>query len=107
MFAGWLRHRIVIQELVGAKNSYGEVVQSWQDVATVWASVEPLRGREYVEAAAAQANVDHRIRMRYRAGIGPAMRVKFGERVFAIVSVIDARERHKELELMCKEGVDD
>jgi len=107
MFAGWLRHRIVIQRLVGTKNSYGEVVQSWQDVATVWASIEPLRGREYVEAAAAQATVDHRIRIRYRSGISPTMRVTYGERIFEVVSVIDPREQHKELELMCKEDVND
>jgi len=107
MFAGWLRHRIVIQELVGTKNSYGEVVQSWQDVATVWASIEPLRGREYVEAAAAQVNVDHRIRIRYRSGISPKMRVKYGERTFQINSVVDPREEHKEMELMCEEDVND
>lgn len=102
--AGWLRHRVTIQKLAGTQNSYGEKVKTWQDVATVWASVEPLRGREYIEAAAKKAEVTHRVRIRYRSGINAGMRVIYGSRVFEIVSPpIDVLEKHREIELMCKE----
>lgn len=107
MRAGWLRHRLTIQELVGSQNSYGEVVQTWSDVATIWGSIEPLRGKEYIEAATARASVDHRIRVRYRSDITPGKRIEYGSRTFEIVSVIDVLEKHKEMELMCKELVDE
>lgn len=105
MRAGDLRHRVTIQYAVETQNSYGEPVASWQDVATVWAAVEPLRGREYFDAQATQARVDHRIRIRYRAGITPRMRVLFGSRVFEIQAVIEPESRRRELHLMCEEAV--
>ncbi|EFM92267.1 hypothetical protein appser6_8470 [Actinobacillus pleuropneumoniae serovar 6 str. Femo] len=32
------------------------------------------------------------------------MRVKYGEKILDIYSVIDSKERHEEIQLMCKEG---
>lgn len=103
MNIGDLRHRITIQQPVESSNTFGEVEKTWQDVATVWASIEPLRGREYFDSQQINAEVTTRIRIRYRPGIKPKMRVVYGERIFDIQSVIDVEERHKEIHLMCKE----
>jgi len=104
MRAGWLKNRVTLQKLTKSQNDYGEYVQTWQDVATVWASIEPLRGREYLEASAKNAEITHRIRIRYRDNLDAGMRIKFGSRTFNIESVIDVLEKHKEIELMCKEN---
>lgn len=103
MAAGRFRHRITLQELVTGQDEAGQPVQEWQDVATVWAAVEPLRGREYWAAAQVQSEVTTRIRIRYRSGIRPDMRVLYGGRVFNVTAVIDPEERHMELQLMCRE----
>lgn len=103
MKIGDLRHRITLQELVTGQDEAGQPVDMWQDVATVWASVEPLRGTEYWAAAQVQAERTVRIRIRYRPGIRPDMRVLYAGRVFNIQSIIDPEERHRELQLMCKE----
>ncbi|MGB9780623.1 phage head closure protein [Caldanaerobacter sp.] len=105
MNIGELRHRITIQQPVESSNTFGEVEKTWQDVATVWASIEPLRGREYFNSQQINAEVTTQIRIRYRPGIKPKMRVVYGERIFDIQSVIDVEERHKEIHLMCKEVV--
>lgn len=106
MRAGELRHRITIQQLIETRNELGEIIeQSWQDFATVWAAVEPLNGREYFNSQQINAEITTRIRIRYRAGIKPNMRVVYGERIFDIQSVIDIEERHAEMHLMCKEVV--
>jgi len=103
---GDLRHRITIQQPIEIRNEVGEVIQSaWQDFTTVWAAIEPLRGREYFDAQQINAEVTSRIRIRYRPGIKPKMRVVYGERIFDIQSVIDVEERHKEIHLMCKEVI--
>lgn len=103
MEAGALRHRVAIQEPVEARNSYNEVIVTWALVAVVWAWVAPLSGREFFAAEHVQSEITHRVRLRYRAGITPEMRVVMNGRVLMIQSVIDRGERRRELELMCKE----
>ncbi|WP_395585520.1 head-tail adaptor protein, partial [Pseudomonas syringae group genomosp. 7] len=44
--SGTLRHRVLIQQQVTTRDSDGIEQTSWVDVATVWASVEPLSARE-------------------------------------------------------------
>jgi len=105
MRAGWLRHRVTIQKKTTSQDSYGAEQETWTNVATVWAGIEPLRGREYIDAQNATAEVTHRVRIRYQSGITPRMRVSFGSRTFEIVSVINVLERNRELELMCREVV--
>lgn len=103
--AARLNHRVTIQEHVTGRDEWGQPVDTWQDVATVWASVEPLRGQEYFAAQQVSAAVTARIRIRYRPGIRPDMRVLYGERIYNITSVIDPEERHEELQLMAREVV--
>lgn len=104
--AGRLRHRITIQAYreVG-RTRFNEPIMDWCDVARVWASVEPISGREYWASAQVQSEVTHRIRIRYRPGIKPTMRVLYQGREFEIESVIDYQARHEFLQLMCKEAV--
>jgi SPP1 family predicted phage head-tail adaptor len=105
MNPGELRHRIVIQKLENTQDSFGQPVEKWNDVATVWSSVKPLVGREFFAAETVNSEVTHKVRMRYKAGITPDMRVKFGIRIFQITAVINYQERNIELQLMCKELV--
>lgn len=105
MQAGNLRNRIVVQDKSVTQNAYGEEVITWTAVASVWAAIEPLMGREFMAAQQVQAEVTTRIRLRYISGLAPEMRVLFGGRVFEILSVQHVYERRRELILMCKEVV--
>ncbi len=78
MRAGDLRHRVTIQQLTTTRDAEGVTTETWTNVATVWAAVEPLQGREYFQAQAVNAEVTTRVRIRYRAGIVPTMRILFG-----------------------------
>lgn len=102
---GKLRHRVTLQELVKTDDGYGGIVETWQDVATVWAAIEPLRGNERYTAQQVQSELTHKVTIRYRAGIKPQMRILYGNRVFDIEAVIDVDERHRWLELLCSEVV--
>jgi SPP1 family predicted phage head-tail adaptor len=104
MNPGKLRNRITIQKLNDTiKDEYNRPTTDWDDFATVWAAVEPLKGREYLLAQNTNTELTVRIRIRYLPGITPGMRVKYGERIFDIQSVIDIEERHREMHLMCVE----
>ena len=103
MQAGKLNKRIIIQSLTITQSASGGVIETWADFATRWASIEPLRGREYFEAKKENAEVETRIRLRYTSGVLPNMRVQFGTRYYLIVSVINPNEKGEETELMCRE----
>ena len=105
MNIGKLRHRITLLNQVNDVNDYGASVQTWRTVATVWAEVRPLSGREYFSAQQVQSEVTTQIWLRYIDGIKPSMKVKFANREFEILSVLNIQERDVSLQLMCKETV--
>lgn len=103
MNAGKLDQRVTLQELQGGVDELGQPLpDTWADVATLWAAVEPLQGREYIAAGAMVSAVETRIRLRYRQGVTSAMRVVHGATVYGIQSVIHIRSNRRELQLMCK-----
>jgi SPP1 family predicted phage head-tail adaptor len=106
MQAGKLRHRVTIQQATETRNTLGEAIKTWSTVATVYASVEPIRGREFFAAEQVQSEISHRVRMRYRSGLAPRMRLLYGSRMLQIEAVIDVEERHRETQLMCREMPD-
>ena len=105
MNIGKLRHRITLLRQVNEVNDYGASTQTWKRVATVWADVRPLSGREYFSAQQVQSEVTTQIWLRYLDGIMPTMRVKLGKRALEIVSVLNTQERNVSLQLMCKEVI--
>lgn len=103
MQAGQLRHRVVIEHNTPTQDIYGQPIESWGALATVWGAVEPLAGAEFFSAQQFQAEVDTRIRIRYRTGITPKMRVMWSDRIFEIDTVIEPKSQRRELHLMCTE----
>lgn len=103
MRAGLLRERIVIKYKSVTKNTFGEEVITWVALATVWAAVEPLSGRELLEGQSLDVEITTRIRLRYRAGIVPEMLVVHDTHSYNIRSVINSFERKRELVLLCDE----
>ncbi len=107
--AGKLRHRITFQRFDGESDDYGDPLEAddshWTDVATTWAAIDPVSGRELYAAEQSQSEVTHKVRLRYRPGLTTAMRISRGKRRFKILSIIDWEERHESLLMMCKELV--
>lgn len=108
MRAGALRHRITIQQKTIGTDAFGGPTETWADVCTVNASIEPLNGRELILAQSVNAETTERIRIRYRSGITAAMRIVFGARLFNITAPpINPEERNRELILMVSEGLNE
>lgn len=106
MRIGKLRHRVKLQVYTATRDSFGGEVEAWTDIAELWASIEPISGKEYFASQQINAEVNTKIVIRYKAGVNPKMRIKFGDRFFEIVSVICIQEKRKEIHLMCKENID-
>ena len=106
MNPGQLRHRITIQHVSGTTtNTSGEEIPRYVNWKTAWASVEPLKGREYLEAQKLRAELTYRIKIRYLADLEQSMRVKFKDRIFRIESIINLNEANREIHFMCVEQV--
>lgn len=102
MRAGSLRHRVTLQRFRCGRDAYGGPVEDWSDVATVWASLEAVNGREFFAGQQAQSEVTRRIRIRYRPDVTADMRVIHQGTVFNIVAPLPDN-RGRELVLMCSE----
>lgn len=102
---GKLRRRVTLQELVKTDDGYGGTIETWQDITTIWAAIEPLRGNERYTAQQVQSELSHKVTIRYRTGIKPQMRLLYKDRIFEIEAVLDVEERHQWLELLCSEVV--
>ncbi len=103
MRAGELRHRIDLQSPSKTRNSVGEEVITYATVAAVWARVETLNGREYLDQQRAGASLTHKIKIRNRSDVGPTWRVVWGTRIFEISAVLSDNINH-EMTLMCSEA---
>ena len=98
-----MRHRITFQDSMKTPDGHKGHTVAWTNFVTVWASVEPLSGREYFYSHQIKAEVTHRIKIRYREDITTKMRIKHRDRVLAIESILDLKERRQILEILCRE----
>lgn len=102
--AGALNRRITFQENDGTRTTYGGVDNTWSDVATVWAAIWPSSGSEFYGADQQQASGVTRIRVRYRADITAAMRIKHNDTYYAIVAPPRNTETgYRMLDLICEQ----
>lgn len=110
MGAGDYDKRVTIQYLSAGspdQSGSGEPDVAWATLATVYAAIEPLSGRELFAAQEHHSEVNYRIRIRKRSDVDAKMRVKYGTRYFATKYVFDKDEAGRETVMLCSEGVRD
>ena len=100
--SGYLSTRVTIQQPVTEQDESGQPVNNWLDMATVWANVTDISGREFIASAALQNTVQTKITIRYRAGVVPAMRVVHQASIYNIEAVLG--QDKTSLLLMCSRG---
>ena len=102
MRAGELKKRITIEQPTGTADALGEPVQTWATWAVLWAALQPLVGTERLQAAQVNANADVKVTIRYYLGLIPTvkMRIRYGTRMFQIVSVQNIDEHNREVDLL-------
>ena len=108
--SGKYRHIVTFQKTKDAQNLYGETSihddENWEDAFTARVGVFPISGREALglDANVKLGEITHRVVLRYTKGVESNMRIKFGTRIFDIISPpVNNYERNDELLLFCKE----
>lgn len=105
MHIGSLNKRINILTTTEGANEVGDTILVPATFKTVWASVSPTAGRDYVEAKKYQAELTYKITIRYLKDLTPDMQIQFKERLFLIQDIINPFEKNEMLEIMAIERV--
>ena len=105
MDIGRTNKRITFCRYEEKENEILQKEQALIEVKTVWASVEPTRGREYQEAQRIRPELTYKITTRYHKEVTPDMFIKFKDRYFKIISIANVREKCEMLEIVCIEEI--
>ena len=116
-------HKATFEKRLPPLDNFGSEEEGWEHVCDEWVSLEPLSGRELLEAQQVQAQARHKIRLThsptaatittdYRLKIRKPVVVDEDEpesdvnyRVFHIENIVNVREANRELEMMVVEKV--
>jgi len=85
----------------------GELSVTFEPFATVWGSIEPIRGREALVNTVNLAQMDTKIRLRWTPQLDAMTtewRLRYKELVYDIVSIAHVMTGKRELEVLCKSG---
>ena len=105
MQPGDLNKRMTIQYPTKVSDGMGNFTDTWNDSDTIWVALWPISATEVIRSMGAVMIISHRIRARYRRDLRPSWRLRFGNRYFNIVSIINQGERNEYLDMMAKEAV--
>lgn len=96
-----LNHRVTIQQLAAGYDGLGQPVESWTDVASVWANVRHVSGLETIKSDADVSVLKVSVRIRQRAGLDVGMRLVHGADVFDVRALLpDGQNQY--LDLVCQ-----
>lgn len=85
------------------KDKDGYPIKGENTIRECYASVRGLRGKEFYNAAAVQAQDDKVFNCKYFKGLTPNMQIKYNGVLYNITSINDLNERHEEYEIHAKE----
>ena len=75
MDAGSLDQRVTLQSLGYTTDAGGGRVETWTTVATVWAHVRPMSGRERLQADQLESPANYKVTIRRRTDVTAAKRI--------------------------------
>ena len=113
MKIGSMRHRITIQRYTATADSGGGSSIAWNDVADIFASIQPSRVQESLFSDQMREVTSHLLTIRYRKDLTHKDRIfhsvfadgEIVSRTFAIKGIKNIDNKNKFMQLACVEGV--
>lgn len=106
MRAGRLNRRITLQSRTTTQDAAGQPVETWSDVANIWADIRNPSGlsfaSETIKAGVEASTVRLSVRTRYREDIDPGMRLVIGATNHDIVATIPDHAGRQYLDIICE-----
>jgi SPP1 family predicted phage head-tail adaptor len=98
-----LRHRIDIKGKEEVSNGAGGFVETWVVLATVWASVDPIKASQHYRYNSTNVDATHHIVVRGGTQITEDQVIVFDSREFEVLAIEDIQERGVYLFITAKE----
>ncbi len=90
---GKMDKKVSIQKYTETSTAEGTPILTWAEENKMWARINPISGKERIEADRVEANITHRITMDfYSPGLTPKDRIVWNSRNFHITAVINVGE---------------
>jgi len=102
---GSLRNRIKIQRETFVADGFGGGTKTFTDFAELRAFIKPISGSERLYSQRLEANVTHRIFIRYRDDLNTTDRINYKGRLMQIRALINLEEANRFIEIYADEGV--
>lgn len=99
-----MNKRVTLQKPVKTPNSQGGFAITWSDEDTIWAAIWPVSAKSITQDAQIVKEMTHRIRIHFRRNVRVSKRLKYKNRYFNIVSIINPNEENEWLDILCKEA---
>ncbi len=105
--SGDLNRQVTILKKLVTRNAYGEETIIYPAIATVWANIQIGTGREFFAAQKINSELKGIIKIRFRRGLLPDMRITYNNITYELVSPpIDINDKREFLRLEVKEVLD-
>lgn len=98
-----MNKRVALEGRVEAVGAGGLKTLSYPSVASVWAAIKPVAQPATVRGGRLELPVSHRITIPYHASYLETRQVRFGARVFEVISLINPNEANETIVLQCQE----
>jgi SPP1 family predicted phage head-tail adaptor len=100
---GELRLRLTLEAPVELDDGEGGVARTWDEVADIWAAIQPLAMDEKTITDRETPLLKYRITLRHRDDISEINRFRLGNRILIVRAVRDPDERGEFLECLAEE----
>lgn len=107
MGSGIFSSLIQLQAKGKQQDEFGQPIDDWVTVHSVWANIRHQSGMETVKASAEMTSVKVSIRIQYLDGVTAAMRVLHENEIYSIEAVMPDRVRRQYVDLVCSIGAND
>lgn len=98
-----LNKRITIQEKTITKDGFGGYQESWSNVKTLWAEIKPISNLDSFEANKIEEKITYIITIRYFESLTTLNRIKYDNRIFNIVGIINPLENNQTMQIEAEE----
>jgi SPP1 family predicted phage head-tail adaptor len=98
-----LNKRIIIQFKTTISDGFGGYNEVWNDLKTLWAEIKPISSTDTFEANKIEEKISHIITIRYYSLLTTQCRIRYCERIFNIIGIINPLESNDIMKIEAEE----
>ncbi len=98
-----LNKRIKIQAKTNNNDGFGGYLETWSDSKILWAEIRPVSNLDSFRGKRIEEKITHIITIRHYAPLTTQHRIKYKNRIFGIVGIINTLENNQTMEIRAEE----